>query len=66
MPIPAAIVMVMISSGIFIRPIKPKTDDDAMMLGITAMIANLMDRNKQKHHHDCCKDKANGQNLRSD
>ncbi len=45
----AAIVMVMISSGIFIRPIKPKTDDDAMMLGITAMIANLMDRNKSKN-----------------
>ena len=45
----AAIVMVMISSGMFIKPIKPRTEEEAMMLGITAMKANFMDRNKNKN-----------------
>ena len=45
----AAIVMVMISSGIFIKPISPKTEEEAMILGITAMTANLIDLNKNRN-----------------
>ena len=45
----AAIVMVMISSGIFIKPISPKTEEEDMILGITAMTANLIDLNKNRN-----------------
>ena len=45
----AAMVMVIISSGMLNHPIRPKTDPEASMLGKMATKAILSDRNKTKN-----------------
>ena len=45
----AAIVIVITSSGIFNKPIKPSTPDDAMILGTIATRAYLIDLKRTKN-----------------
>ena len=61
----AAMVIVMMSSGIPIHPIKPSISPAAMIFGTIAARARRTVLNKHhKHQQDCPKDRTEGQDLR--